>query len=304
MVADMKIDRLMGILTILLQKEKTTAPELAERFEVSRRTIMRDVDALGRAGIPVVTTQGGNGGISIMEGYKINQSVLTAEELSHLVAALKGLDSVSKASNFENLMRKLAPENDAVVSLHDSIVINLSSYHHDSLSEKIPLLKQAIAGNHPVEFDYHYSKGDVRRTIEPYFIEFRWNAWYVFGWCRLRQDFRRFKLDRLWHLQRLGEVYAPRPVPPEQLNAENVYPDNFRLKILFDESVRYRLTEDYGLDCYTETPEGLLFEFGFSNKEHVLRWVLGFGSKAEILEPPELRRDLIQEAENIAERYR
>lgn len=300
----MKIDRLIGILTVLLQNGKTTAPALAERFEVSRRTVMRDIDALCRAGIPVVTTQGGSGGISIMEGYKINQSVLTGEELEHLVAALKGLDSVSNTSNFERLMMKLAPEKDAVVSLPDSIVINLSSYHQESLSEKIPLLKQAIAGKHPVDFDYHYSKGDMRRCIEPYFIEFRWNAWYVFGWCRLREDFRRFKLDRLWHPVILDAVYTPRPVPPRQLNAEDAYPDTFRLKILFDRSVRYRLTEEYGLHFYTETPGGLLFEFGFSNKDHVISWVLGFGGKAEILEPPELRRELMAEAENTLRRYK
>lgn len=109
----MKIDRLIGILTVLLQVDKTTAPALAERFEVSRRTILRDIDSLCLEGIPIVTHQGGDGGISIMEGYKINKSVLTTDELSNLVAALKGLDSISKTSYFESL-NKLAPDNKAL----------------------------------------------------------------------------------------------------------------------------------------------------------------------------------------------
>lgn len=300
----MKMDRLIGILTILLQNGKTTAPALAERFEVSRRTIMRDIDSLCRAGIPVVTAQGGSGGISIMEGYKINQSVLTTEELSHLTAALKGLDTVSTTSNFENLMMKLAPENDAVVSLRDSIVINLSSYHHESLSEKITLLKTAVTEKRIVHFDYYYSKGDMRRCIEPYFIEFRWNAWYVFGWCRERRDFRRFKLDRLWHPQLSDEVFHPRPVPLPEANAENAHPDTFIATILFDKNIRFRLIEDYGLHCYTETENGLLFTFGFTNQEYLFSWVRSYGDKAEILEPKDMRAEFLKETENIVKRYK
>jgi hypothetical protein len=123
----MKLDRLIGILTVLLKSDKTTAPELAQRFEVSSRIILRDLDSLCLAGIPIVTTHGGDGGIAIMEGYKINKSVLTADELQSLVAGLKSIDSVSRQSNFESLMLKLAPDNNAVVSLTDSVVIDLSS---------------------------------------------------------------------------------------------------------------------------------------------------------------------------------
>ena len=148
----MKLDRLIGILTILLQNDKATAPELAKRFNVSRRTILRDIDTLGLAGIPVVTSQGGDGGISIMEGYKIHNSVLTTDELQTLVAGLKSIDSVSKKSNFESLMMKLAPT-DAMVSLTDSVVIDLSDHYKDSLEEKIALFKQAISERRTVRFD-------------------------------------------------------------------------------------------------------------------------------------------------------
>ncbi|MDR0857934.1 MAG: YafY family transcriptional regulator, partial [Oscillospiraceae bacterium] len=242
----MKLDRLIGILTVLLQNDKTTAPELARRFEVSRRTILRDLDSLCGAGIPIVTTRGGDGGIAIMSGYKINKNVLTTDELQSLVAGLKGLDTVSQTSHFESLMTKLAPEN-AVVSLADSIVIDLSSYYKDSLSEKITLLKQAISERRAVTFDYYYDKGEMAREIEPYFIQFIWSSWYVFGWCRLREDFRRFKLNRLWDLSLTDERFELRDVPPEQASGGFAFTESNNIKILFDKSVRFRLIEEYGL---------------------------------------------------------
>jgi len=260
----MKLDRLIGILTILLQNEKTTAPELARRFEVSRRTIQRDIEALSMAGIPIVTAQGGNGGISVMEGYRLNnQDAFTAQEQ----------------------------------------LINLYGYHEDSLSEKIKLLKQAVTQRRAVRFDYYYAKGEMIREIEPYFVQFIWGAWYVFGWCRLREDFRRFKLNRLWNLALTDSTFEPRSVPPDQADGGEAFPAQHSVKILFDKSVRYRLIEDYGLRCYEETDEGLLFSLDYTNQEYIFSWILGFGDKAEILTPEETRAEFATLARKISERY-
>ena len=103
----MKIDRLIGILSILLQREKVTAPYLAEKFEVSRRTINRDIEDICKAGIPIVTTQGQNGGISIMEGYRLGKTLLTSRDMHSILAGLRSLDSVSKTNKMQQLMDKL-----------------------------------------------------------------------------------------------------------------------------------------------------------------------------------------------------
>jgi len=163
----MKLDRLIGILTILLQNKKTTSPELAKHFEVSRRTILRDIDTLNMAGIPIISTRGGSGGVAIMDGYKINHGVLNTDELQNLIAALKGLDSISQQSNMTHLMTKLTQGN-PVSSLTDSVAIDLSGYYKNTLPEKIALLKQAISESRGISFDYYYGKGDTRREIEPY----------------------------------------------------------------------------------------------------------------------------------------
>lgn len=300
----MKIDRLIGIITILLQKEKITAPYLAQRFEVSRRTIIRDINTLCQAGIPIITTQGGDGGISIMEGYKIDKSILTTEELQSIIAGLKSIDSISKTSNLEKLLLKLSPNNNAVVSLANSIVIDLSSHYKDSLSEKINLIKKAIAENKLITFDYYYSKGETKRKIEPYFIAFNWAAWYVFGWCTEREDFRLFKLNRLWNLDITDEDYSPRVIPQEKTDFVKVHTDQNRIEVLFDKSVRFRLIEDYGLNCYTETDNGLLMELDYTNKDYIFGWILAFGDKAEVISPQDAREEFANIAKNIFEKYK
>ena len=99
----MKIDRLIGILSILLQEDKTTAPELAERFEVSRRTINRDIEDLCKAGIPVRTVQGTGGGISIMDGYRMDRTILTSRDMQMILAGLRSLDSVSVKTAYSSV---------------------------------------------------------------------------------------------------------------------------------------------------------------------------------------------------------
>ena len=124
----MKLDRLIGILSILLQRERVTAPELAERFEVSRRTIQRDVEALCRAGIPLVTVQGAGGGISILEGYRVDRTVLTGPEMQDILAGLRSLDSVSGTCRYAQLMEKLSAGAGTLIPEGADTLIDLSSW--------------------------------------------------------------------------------------------------------------------------------------------------------------------------------
>ena len=134
----MKIDRLIGILSVLLQEEKTTAPELAERFEVSKRTINRDIEDLCRAGIPIRTTQGSGGGISIMDGYRMDRTILTSKDMQMILVGLRSLDSVSGSSYYGQLMEKIQAGSSAFVSGRDSILIDLSSWYRESLAPRMP----------------------------------------------------------------------------------------------------------------------------------------------------------------------
>lgn len=302
----MKLDRLLGILTILLQKDRVTAPELAQRFEVSRRTIGRDIDALCGAGIPVVTHQGSGGGISIADGFKLDKRVLTTDELSGIIAALKGIGSVSAQSNVERVLDKLRANTDAVVSMREPIVIDLASHGQGQLADKIEQIKRAVLCGQRIEFDYFYEKGQSHRRIEPYFVIFQWTAWYVFGFCLERSDFRLFRLGRLWNLRLCDERFAPREIPPNRRDfkawAEEA--KEHKLVALFDPSEKYRLIDTYGPHCYEETAEGLRFEVMFAKRDHMLAWLLGFGGKVKVLQPAYIAEDLMGIARNILSRHK
>ena len=299
----MKIDRLLGILTILLQKEQVTAPQLAEKFEVSRRTIGRDIDTLCQAGIPIVTRQGMGGGISIVEGFKLDKSILTKNELSNIIIALKGIGSISDQTPIERTLDKLGANTEAVVSMREPIIIDLGSHEETKLTEKIEQIKTAINDVKIIKFKYYYDKGISKRKIEPYFVVFQWNAWYVFGFCLLRQDWRLFKLMRLWDLECPDESYTIRDIPPQERDFNPHYIEMINLVALFDESERYKLIETYGLDSYEETDEGLLFKMRFMNKDYMMNWLLGFGSRVKVLEPADVVEDMRGEAEKILSKY-
>jgi predicted DNA-binding transcriptional regulator YafY len=299
-----KLDRLLGIVTILLQKDRVTAPYLAEKFEVTRRTIGRDIDALCQAGIPIITHQGGGGGISIAEGFKLDKSILTTDELTGIIAALKGIGSVSEKSNIERTLDKISSNRDAVVSLREPIVIDLASHNKGSLTEKIELIKKSIQEQRFIEFDYYYEKGMTHRRIEPAFVIFQWAAWYVFGYCTKRQDFRMFKLMRLWDLQLCAETFTPREMPSEKRDFNEHLSDDKKLVALFDPLASYQLIETYGLHCYTETKEGLIrLETGYTNRDFIISWLLGFGDKVKVLEPVDIAEDIKRIAANVLNSY-
>lgn len=173
----MKLDRMIGILSILLQKEKVTAPDLAAKFEVSRRTILRDIDALSMAGIPIVTEQGQNGGISIMQNYKIDKTLLSTSDMQAILAGLRSLDSVSGTRRYAQLMEKLSAGASNMLSGDDHILINLSSHYKETLSPKIELLHTAICTSQMVSFTYFSPKGESSRVMEPYYLIFSYFAY-------------------------------------------------------------------------------------------------------------------------------
>ena len=299
----MKLDRLLGILTVLLQNDRVTATYLSEKFEVTRRTIGRDIDALCQAGIPLVTYQGGGGGISIAEGFRLDKSVLTKDELSGIIAGIKGVGSVSEQMHIERTLDKLGANSDVVASMQEPVIIDLASHYKETLTEKIKLIKKAVRQTTMIEFDYYYEKGKSHRCIEPYFVIFQWGAWYVFGFCLNRQDWRMFKLVRLWGLSACEEQYSSREIPPDRTDFNAHLVENHYLSAIFQPSERYRLVEVYGLDCYTEISEGLHLQIGFTNRDYIISWLLGFGDKAKVLEPSDVAEDIQTIAKKILSMY-
>ena len=298
----MQIDRLMGILVLLLQRERVTAPQLAERFEVSSRTIRRDVDALCRAGVPVVTAQGCGGGISLAPGYRLDPAIFTREELMLLLAGVQGMESILPRSRARDILDKLG----SGALPKGEISIDLASFDPEGLSRQLELLRSAIGKGRVVRFFYASPRGSSLRQVEPHRLLYRLSDWYLLGWCRERQDFRTFKLRRLTGLEMLEEHATPREIPPERLTFREYFSgEGWLLRALFHPDMAWRLTEEYGEDAYTAQPDGrLLLERRFVSFQNLLEWVLSFGGAVEVLEPQELRGELRRQGEALLAIYK
>lgn len=300
----MKIDRQIGILSVLLQKDTVTAPWLAEHFEVSRRTINRDIEDLCRAGIPIATRQGAGGGIAIMENYKIDRTLFTSAEMKDILAGLRSLDSVNGMNRYGALMEKLSEGASDFLVGNQSVLIDLSSWYKDSLAPKIDLIRRAIDETEELEFAYYSPQGESVRCIEPYYLIFRWSSWYVWGWCRMREDFRLFKLNRIEQIRMTGQNFAKRAAPLPDLSNERIFPGGIQVRAVFEAECKWRLVEEFGSGCFSLQEDGrLLFSADYTDSENLLTWLLSFREKAELLEPKELRAKLRESIENMRKKY-
>lgn len=300
----MKIDRQIGILSILLQKDKITANELAERFEVSRRTIIRDIEDINRAGIPIQTLQGQNGGISIMENYKIDRTLLSTSEMQAILSGLQSLDSVSNTSCYRQLMEKLSVEHADMAGVDNHILIDLSRFDKTAVSEKMEQIKMAMERKEQIAFTYYSPNGEGERVIEPYHLVFQWSDWYVWGYCTMRKDYRMFKLNRMTNLKLTGILCKDREVPAYTCDKLRHTRGEVEAVVRFDRAVKWRLIDEWGTDCFEVNEAGdMILRFTWTDVPSFFEWILTYGDKAEILSPENYRRDFAKLLRKIAKQY-
>lgn len=298
----MKIDRLIGILSILLQKDKVTSAELAEKFEVSRRTIIRDIEDISKAGIPIVTSQGQGGGISIMDGYKIDRTLLSSSEMQAIFSGLKSLDSISGTNRYRQLMDKLSADNTLNADSH--IIIDLSSWNKSAVSDKIELIKSAIEACEKISFTYYAPSGESKRIIEPYRLVFQWSSWYVWGFCTERLDWRMFKLTRLADLTLTGEKCGEREIPEYVCDKLRHTKGKIEAVVRFDKSVKWRIIDEFGTELPQYDEDGnILLRFTWLDVPSFYQYILTFGDNAEIISPMEYRKEFAELLKKIAEKY-
>lgn len=306
----MKLDRMLYIITYLLNHKKVKAQELAEKFEVSVRTIYRDVDAISLAGIPIVTYQGMDGGIGIMEGFKLDKNLLTGEEIRKIVNALKGFQSISEDGKVKQLIEKLSgiTVNMDLMPTGNEIMIDLSSWSkYDQLGKEIQRIKEAIQQHKLVHFLYYTNEKLTERRVEPYQLVFKQSNWYLYAFCLIRNDFRLFKLRRMNKLSIQNVCFEPRICSVEELQWEETYDRDAYLEIvvLFDPSMKYAIDDIFGVENYEYLEDGRIrVLFHMPAGPWLYGFLLGFGDKAEIMEPLELREKISTMADRISEVYR
>lgn len=222
-----------------------------------------------------------------------------------ILTGVKSIDSVSKTRYSQTLIEKFSNGKDTLLAEQDKILIDLASWYQSSLSDKIDQITQAILNKEKINFVYYTDKGESQRSIEPYLIIFKWAAWYVYGYCLSSNDYRLFKLNRLWKLKNTKNTYNSREIPEGKLGFEHYFQTGeIQLTALFDDSIKYRLIEEYGPECFSVCESGkLLFQRSFSNPNYLLEWILSFGDKVKIIDPPEFAARVCEHAKNILKQY-
>ncbi|MCI3927081.1 YafY family transcriptional regulator [Paenibacillus sp. TRM 82003] len=302
----MKLERLISIIYKLLNHDVITASALAEEFQVSPRTIYRDIDAICAAGFPVISHQGYKGGFGMIEGYKMDKSLLGKYDVDALITVLKGLSTVFEDERVQGTIDRLQtiePER-----RRPSLEVDFETRRADP--EALRLLRAGIAGRNVVRFEYVNAKNErTTREIEPIRLQFKFGNWYIHGYCRSREEHREFRLSRMMEVSLKQEIFQPRPETAADDEASN---ESWREQV---EDVVFRVRPEAlaeALDLFQQVdkqflPDGSLLVripmYQPLNAGWLTSLLLGFGSGAEVLEPPALRNHLRRRLQDALKLY-
>ena len=300
-VKTIKDNRLFRILYYILEKGKVTASELADKFEVSARTIYRDIDSISSAGIPIYALQGKGGGIEIAEDFVLSKSLLSENEKQQIMSALKGLDNT--AIQHENdLLTKLS----ALFKMKSTnwIEVDFNNWQNNKLYEKtFDGIKSAILSKNIISFTYFSSnEKETRRSVKPVRLLFKSQDWYLYAFCLLRNDFRYFKLSRIKNLEIHIEKFDD-SFEDVILKKEMPHDNTVHIKVKFDRKVAFRVYDELNGEI-TEDDEGNLYsEIEIPNDYNLYNYIFSFGDGAEVLEPKEIRMQIREMIDKMAEKY-
>ena len=298
----MKIDRLMGIVVYLLNNGAASARMLAEEFEVSPRTIMRDMEALDRAGIPVRACPGKSGGYRLMEDFVLDRQTATGQDYGWIVTALKGLASGYQNRDLERTLAKLQGFAGGIGTV--SMDIGAAS-ENEAIRSRLALLESAIAQRRVVGFSYTNARDETRYIhVEPVRLQYKWYNWYLIAYYERHRDYCMFKLARMENLEVSGEVFS-RTHDPEAIVLRDSREEIVHVRLRGKPCVRSRCLEYLNGTLVREFDNGD-FEYSFSAPAHEAFWfgaLLSMGSNVRIIEPAQLRDRIVAVCWEILAEY-
>ena len=308
----MKVDRLVSIIMILLDKKRIGAQELADMFEVSTRTIYRDIDAINMAGIPVRGASG-VGGFEIMQEYKVDKKVFSADDLSALLMGLSSLSGMIRGDELVHALAKVksfipADRAKEIELKANQICIDLSPWMGNrNIQPYLETIQSALQENKLLSFEYIAHHGNkTARTAEPYQLVLKGNHWYLQGYCRVRSDFRLFRLSRMSNLQMKEEIFAPRDYQKPQLDFDSILETmQTKIKIRIHRSVMERVLDFCTYEDFSsDGNEYYIVNFPFIDNEYHYDILLSFGDKCECLEPLHVREKMKRRIHDIVAIYK
>ena len=310
----MKIDRLLSIIVYLLNHELVSARKLAERYSVTVRTIQRDMDAIDLAGIPIISIQGPNGGYGIMENFKLDNQLVSVEDLYYIITSLKSVSDTLADKKIDDTLEKMKtlippPDRDFLSERDEKLSIDFSMLGGDPRQQRsFAAVKDAVDTERLLRFTYTNNKLESsRRTVEPLTIAFKWRSWYLFAWCREKEDYRTFRISRIREPEILPSRFVRRKISFEEYlegqNRNRAIPMT-RIKLRFHSSIRALVEEYHKPEDCSEGPDGsLIVTMEMPEDGWLYGHLLSFGEFLTVLEPERLRAILKETAGKIAEKY-
>ncbi|MBH5319605.1 YafY family transcriptional regulator [Paenibacillus sp. GSMTC-2017] len=310
----MKIDRLLAMTVLLLNRGRVSAKELAERFEVSTKTIYRDMDTLGQSGIPIIAHQGTAGGFEIMEQYTMSRQYLTLHEIEAVVAAVKGINTVMDDGVFASLLEKVKAQLNKVDQTTmeqqgTGIVFDFNPWGQGSTArDKVNRLRGAVENASLVTIEYLNMNGtESKRVVEPVVLILKANVWYLHAYCTLREDFRVFRLSRIQNLHVMEQSFVRREVPSlDSYVWDPMWAQHTKHEIVltFHSSVRYRIGDSFHPDWVTVLRDGSIQVSGtFILDEWFYGMLLSYGDHVKVEKPAYVADEVVSRAKKIINRY-
>lgn len=310
----MKIDRLVSIIMLLLEKERISAQELSEMFEVSLRTIYRDLDAINMAGIPIQATSGVGGGFEILPQYKIDKKVFSSDELSSILMGLSSLSSVVHGDELAHALAKVKsfiPEeksNDITLKANQ-ICVDFSPWTGNSyIQSYVEIIKTAIEEHKTLSFEYVSQSGNkTLRTVEPYQLVLKSGHWYVQTFCLTRNDYRLFRLNRMCSLFKTDKTFEPRDFKNPLLDFSDFENDKLiKIKLRVHNSILDRILDFCSFENIK--PDGnngeyFFADFPFVESDYFYDILLGFGASCECVAPSNVRSEMKKRIQKMGEMY-
>jgi len=309
----LKLERLLGITMLLLGRRRVGAQELAERFEVSLRTIYRDLETLNMAGIPVISYPGLSGGYEIMERYRLERQYLSCDELQSIVTALRGVGSALSGEELSSLIDKVIAlversGNGSGSSSGERVLIDLHPWKEKERHQAmLRTIHEALNGCRLLSIVYLDWQGtSSERMVEPVGLALKGYIWYLHAYCLKRGDYRTFRLNRMEQLDLLPETFTRRDVDLRELDKRMACQDSLKidLKLLFHPSVKTRVLDDYDRSFIVIRDDGWL---EVADREEQGYWLysrlLSYGPHVKVVDPPYVARKLMDQVAEIQALY-
>lgn len=308
-----KIDRLIAIIMILLERDKVSASELANMFEVTPRTIYRDLDSINQAGIPIVAVSGPGNGVSILKSYKIEKHLFSTSEITALLMALGSIQSNLPSKEITTALAKVKgmvpPDKQEELNFKtNQIKIDFSPWlYSGSVAQRIQLIQNAMEHQFHLKFEYKNGKHErSMREMEPYCLLLKGEDWYVQGYCLMRHDFRTFKILRMQNINVIEKRFKRRQLPFEQKKQTHFGNETLiKVTLRVHEDLVDKIISRFGEECLSEEkPNYYIAQVYMPISDLAARYLLSYGDKCECIEPASMRDKMFKVSQKLYQMYR